>query len=66
MGVVIQFDRTRRKQRVTTEAERLRAMMEGKIETYVCNNCGGDIEVIDGNFPQKCPCCGTELEEWED
>ena len=53
------------KQVSNEEARRLSALVTGKLEVYTCNNCGGDIEVIDGEFPTHCPHCNVELLEWE-
>ena len=31
--------------------------MKGTYEEYTCDCCGADIEVIDGDFPERCPSC---------
>ena len=65
MGEVIEFNKFRKKPKVD-ESYRLKMLARGKIEVYTCNNCGGDIEVIDGEFPKECPCCQIEIEEWNE
>jgi predicted RNA-binding Zn-ribbon protein involved in translation (DUF1610 family) len=45
---------------------RIEAMVKGLVEIYTCNNCGGDIEVIDKVYPDCCPNCGAEILEWND
>ena len=44
---------------------RTEALIKGLIETYTCDSCGGDFEVINEQFPERCPCCNMEM-EWED
>ncbi len=44
---------------------RCEALAKGLIEEYICNNCGGDIEVIDKDFPSHCPNCGATISEWD-
>ena len=63
MAKIIEF---RRKERKVSDAERLRALVEGRIRHFNCNGCGADIEVIDKKFPKCCPGCGLEIEEWND
>ena len=64
MGVIVEF-RPRSKKKQSGEAKRLEAMIKGKLEVYTCDNCGGDIEVINDEFPSHCPHCNVELLEWE-
>ena len=28
-----------------------------KLEEYTCDSCGEDVEVIDGEYPERCPGC---------
>ena len=58
MGTVIDFNEFYMKKK---DAERLKALCEGKVEVYTCNGCGRDFEVVDDNFPEVCPCCGVPL-----
>lgn len=62
MAQIISF--VKRKQ-VSDNAERLRALVEGRIRHFTCDDCGADIEVIDKNFPKKCPGCGLEIIGWK-
>lgn len=62
MGEIIKF---KRKERKVSDAKRLKALCEGRIRYFSCNDCGGDIEVIDEEYPDKCPCCGLKITEWE-
>ena len=52
MGEIVQF-----RPRQTKEINRVEALMKGQVETYTCNNCGEDFEVIYNNRPDKCPNC---------
>lgn len=61
MGEIVQF-RPRQKK----EFNRVEALMKGQIETYVCNNCGSDIEVAYGEKPDKCPSCGFIISDWRE
>lgn len=62
MAKIIEF----RKRKVTNDSsERLRALVEGRIRQFDCENCGEVIEVIDNKFPKICPGCGLEL-DWDD
>ena len=60
MGDIIKF----KPRVVNSERNRVEALVKGKLETYTCNTCGGDIEVINNDYPSVCPNCGTEIEEW--
>ena len=62
MGKIIEFKNRMRK---VSDAERLRALAEGRLRQFDCENCGEVIEVIDDKFPNICPGCGLEL-EWEE
>ncbi len=67
MCKVIEFAKYKQEKEIMpTCAERLKAMVEGQIEYYICDSCGADIEVINKLFPQRCPVCNTEIEEWND
>lgn len=49
MGEIIMFlPRLQRRKRIE-------AMMKGTLEEYSCDNCGEDIDVIDGKYPDRCP-----------
>ncbi len=51
MGEIIMFlPRMQRRKRIE-------AMMKGTLEEYSCDNCGEDIDVIDGDYPDRCPEC---------
>lgn len=65
MGVVVEFAKFRPKQKVS-DAERLKALVKGNIREFTCDTCGGDIEVINNKFPKKCPCCGVDIEFWDE
>ena len=41
---------------------RVEALMKGKITIFTCDTCGGDIEVLFDNFPDKCPNCGLKMD----
>lgn len=43
---------------------RVEALMKGEVETYTCNDCGEDFEVLFENFPEKCPHCNRVI-DWE-
>lgn len=67
MGDILVFNpQYVQKEKPTTEQDRLRAIAQGKMEIYSCVLCGGDIEVIDGHFPSRCPHCNAEIEEWSE
>ena len=59
MGEILQF---RPRQKKVSSDNRVEAMMKGQLETYTCNTCGGDFEVLFNNFPDRCPHCGREIE----
>ena len=65
MAKIIAFN-VRRRNGKTLEAERWKALVKGNIEYYNCDDCGGEIEVINGDFPKRCPHCGTEILDWSD
>ena len=52
-------------QRKRTGYNRFKALAEGLIESYTCNNCGEDFEVYDNELPEKCPSCGVYF-VWDD
>lgn len=64
MGEVIEFARFKQRSKSTKDAERLKALFNGNVEVYVCEECGGDIEVINNVFPTRCPCCGLRISDW--
>ena len=66
MGKIIAFNVGRRNGKTQLEAERWKAIAKGNIETYSCDMCGADIEVINGKFPDKCPGCGLSILHWND
>ena len=51
MGEIILFEPKMKSKK------RLEAMMKGTLEEYSCDSCGEDIDVIDGNYPDRCPGC---------
>ena len=60
MGQIIEFSA-----RKNSKHERVEALVKGNIECYVCEDCGGDIEVINNKFPTRCPNCGVLILEWD-
>lgn len=54
MGEIVQF-RPRVKQENSNN--RIEALMRGQLETYICDVCGGEFDVLYGNFPDECPHC---------
>ena len=46
------------------DAERVKALVKGKIKVFTCDTCGTDIEVINEVYPKKCPGCGYEITQW--
>lgn len=54
MGDIIKFIPRPNK---SYEQKKLKAQMKGTYEEYTCDCCGADIEVIDGDFPERCPSC---------
>lgn len=58
MTQIIEF---RKREKVTNRVE---ALVKGKIEEFTCDSCGADIEVIDGQYPDKCPGCGLSIVGW--
>lgn len=51
MGEIIRFEQIMRIKK------RREAMMRGKLEEYTCDSCGEDVDVIDGDYPERCPGC---------
>lgn len=63
MGKVIAF---RKPERVISEQERLKALVRGNIDVYICENCHDEFEVINEKFPEMCPHCGAVITSWID
>lgn len=61
MSNIVQF---RPRQKNEPQQNRVEALMKGQLEEYTCDTCGGDFEVMFGNFPDKCPHCGRMI-IWE-
>ena len=45
-----------------SERELLEAMANGRVENYVCNECGETFDVINNIKPDCCPGCGAEFD----
>lgn len=56
------FDRKKPQKR---EISRVEALAKGRIQHYSCDSCGADIEVINGEYPDRCPGCGLIITEWK-
>ena len=61
MGNIIKF----RRKDMSNEAKRLKALAEGRVRYFNCNNCGGEIEIINEEYPDECPCCGLIIIGWD-
>ena len=59
MAQIIKF-----RPRESNDARRLKALVKGKIDVYMCDTCGEEFEVIDGEFPKTCPCCNITITQW--
>lgn len=59
MAQIIEF-----KKRQVNKADKYKAIAKGKYEEFICDNCGADIEVINGLYPEKCPGCGLRITQW--
>ena len=63
MCTIIDFERYRNRKCKTQSY--IEAMVKGLIEIYTCNRCGGEIEVINNNFPKNCPNCHVIIDSWD-
>lgn len=61
MAQIIKFGR---KKKSLNEARRWKAIAEGRVKYFTCDDCGGEIEVIDDDYPEMCPCCGLVIAGW--
>lgn len=61
MAQIVEF---KRKKEVITEAQRWKAIAKGRIRYFTCDDCGSDIEVIDEQYPYRCPGCGRIITGW--
>lgn len=62
MGDIIQFNpQYIRKDKSMSESERLKALVQGKIESFTCNTCGEHFDVYNENYPECCPGCGAKI-----
>ena len=52
------------RKRANKEAERWKAIAKGRIRYFTCDDCGADIEVINEEYPDKCPGCGRNIDQW--
>ena len=64
MAQIIAFNVGRRNGK-TLEQERLKALAKGRIRYFTCDDCGADIEVINEQYPDKCPGCGRVISSWK-
>ena len=61
MAKILEFKR----RIVNKEAERYKALAKNNIRTFSCKSCGEVIEVINGQYPDKCPGCGLKITNWK-
>ena len=67
MGQIIEFKKREKKKSVrVNDAERYKALVKGKIDVFTCDNCGSDIEVINGVYPERCPGCGLKIAHYDE
>lgn len=55
MAEIIQF-------KPKSQINRIEALVKGQITMFTCDVCGGDIEVLFDNYPEKCPNCGLIMD----
>ena len=48
----------------TSHRFRLKALSEGRIRTFTCDNCGQEFEVLYDKFPERCKGCNL-IFDWE-
>ena len=63
MAQIVNFMKLRKDNSI---AERDKALANGQIEYFICNNCGERIEVINGEYPDCCPGCAYRITKWND
>ena len=62
MAQIISFVK---KQSTVKEAERWKAIAKGQIRHFTCDDCGADIEVINEQYPERCPGCNRIISGWK-
>jgi len=60
MAQIIEFKKKEKKVMSRTEA-----LVKGKLDVYRCDSCGKEFEVIDNDYPDKCPGCGLPIQNWQ-
>lgn len=64
MAQIISFSKAHSRAGQKDDAKRLKALVHNKIHVYTCDTCDMDFEVIDEEYPEKCPNCGRKIVEW--
>ena len=59
MGNIIQF--APRSKKVSTNTNRVEALVKGELDVYICDTCGEEFEVVFDNKPDKCPHCNRVI-----
>lgn len=62
MAQIVEF---RKKEQMMYKAKRYKALATGNIRTFTCDTCGTEFEVIDDEYPDCCPGCGLEIENYQ-
>ena len=67
MGEIVQFNRVKKiKPKSDIKPNRVEALVKGKVDLFVCDNCGAYIEVLLDKRPERCPRCNFTIDEWKD
>jgi len=56
--MIVQF----KPRRANMNSNRVEAMIKGQIESYECNSCGKEFEVLFEQFPERCPHCNMRID----
>ena len=46
------------------EMSRAEALAKGRIKYFSCDDCGADLDVINDEYPDRCPGCGLLIAHW--
>lgn len=63
MAQIIEFKKSKKVEK--PGKNRVEALVKGRIRVFTCDECGARIEVINGEYPDRCPGCNREITKWK-